>query len=115
MGSLVGFSALGSAVGFIVSLIMSTLIIFVVTKILGEKEGIGTAFLAALGGAIIYSVTYFLLGNGLVAGVIGGIVWLIALGQLYNIGWFKALLIAIGVWVAATVVGFLLPTVVGPL
>ena len=113
--ALFAFSPLGWIVGFIVGLIISTFIIFVVTKFLGETEGIGTAIVAALAGIIIYSGAYFLLGNGILAALIGGIVWLIALGALYNIGWFKAFLIAVGVWVAATVVGILLPTLVGPL
>ncbi len=99
---------------FVISMIASTIIIYIVTKLLGEKEGLGTAILAALIGAIIYTGAYFFLGTGLLAAVIGGIAWLIALGSLYKIGWLKALMIAVIVWIVITILSFL-PTVAGPL
>jgi len=108
-------SLAATVVFFIVGLIISTIIIYVVTKLFGEKEGIGTALMAALAGAVIYAFAYFLLGQGLLAGLIGGFVWLLALGSLYKIGWIKALVVAVIVWIVAAIVGFVLPTVVGPL
>jgi hypothetical protein len=104
-----------TAVFFIVGLIVSAIIIYVVTKLFGEREGIGTALLAALAGAIIYALAYYFLGHGLLAALIGGFVWLLALGSLYKIGWLKALVVAVIVWIVAAIVGFVLPTVVGPL
>jgi hypothetical protein len=104
-----------AAVIFVIALVISAIIIFVITKIFGEKEGIGTAFLAALIGTIIYTIAYYLLGTGLLAAVIGGIVWLLALKGLYDIGWLKALIIAIVIWVAAAIVGIFVPTLIGPL
>lgn len=104
-----------TAVFFIVSLVVSAIIIYVVTKLLGEKEGIGTALLTAFAGAIIYAIAYFLLGQGLLAALIGGFVWLLALGGLYRMGWLKALVVAVIVWIVGAVVGLVLPTVVGPL
>ena len=102
---------------FFVSLIISAIIIYVVTKILGEKEGFGSALLAAFIGAIIYAVVYYILKPdlGWLASVIGGIAWLIALRTLYSIGWLKAIIIAVIVWILAAVVNFVLPTVTGPL
>jgi hypothetical protein len=104
-----------SAIIFIVGLIISTIIIYITTKLLGQKEGIGRAFVTALIGTLVYSVVYFIFGNGLIAAVVGAIIWLIALRALYNIGWLKAFIIAVIVWIAATIIGFLLPTVPGPL
>jgi len=104
-----------TVVFFIVGLIVSAIIIYVITKLFREKEGIGTALLAALAGAIIYALAYYFLGQGLLAALIGGFVWLLALGSLYNIGWLKALVVAVIVWIVAAIVGFVLPTVVGPL
>jgi len=104
-----------SAIIFVIGVIVSTIIIYIVTKLFGEKEGIGRAFLTAIIGAIVYSITYFLLGNGWLAAIVGGIVWLLALRGLYDTGWLKALAVAIIVWISATVVGLLLPTVPGPL
>jgi hypothetical protein len=104
-----------SAIIFVVGLAISTVIIYVTTKLFGQKEGIGRAFAAAIIGAIVYSVVYFIFKNGLVAAAVGGFIWLLALRALYDIGWLRAFLIAVIVWIAATIVGFLLPTVPGPL
>ena len=109
---------LATVIVFLVSLVISAIIIYVVTKIFGEKEGFGTALLAALIGAIIYAAAYYFLRSELgwlLASLIGGIAWLIALGALYGIGWLKALVIAVIVWIIAAVVGLVLPTVIGPL
>jgi L-lactate permease len=104
-----------STILFIVGLVISTIIIYITTKLLGQKEGIGRAFVTALICTLVYFVVYFIFGNGLIAAVVGGIIWLIALRALYNIGWLKAFIIAVIVWIAATIIGFLLPTVPGPL
>jgi hypothetical protein len=104
-----------SAIIFVVGLAISTVIIYITTKLFRQKEGIGRAFAAAIIGAIVYSLVYFIFGNGLIAAVVGGIIWLIALRALYEIGWLRALVIAVIVWIAATIVGLLLPTLPGPL
>jgi hypothetical protein len=108
---------LATVIVFLVSLVVSAIIIYVVTKIFGEKEGFGTALLAAFVGAIVYAAAYYFLRPelGWLASLIGGIAWLIALGALYGIGWLKALVIAVIVWIIAAIVGIFLPTVVGPL
>lgn len=101
---------------FIVGWIISTIIIFLITRYaFREEEGVGRAALAAVAGTVIYSISYYLLGTGILAAVIGGIVWLFALRSLYKIGWLRALLIAIVIWVVATIVGFFLPTLGGPI
>jgi hypothetical protein len=108
---------LATVIVFLISLIISAIIIYVVTKLFGEKEGFGTALLAAFIGAIIYAAAYYFLRPelGWVASLIGGIAWLIALGVLYKIGWLKALVIALIVWIIAAIVGIFLPTMIGPL
>jgi hypothetical protein len=60
-------------------------------------------------------VAYYIFGNGLLSAVVGGIIWLTALKVVYNIEWFKAFVIAEVVWMGATVLGFLLPTVPEPI
>lgn len=100
---------------FVIGLVVSTVIIYIVTKLFGEKEGIGRAFLAAIIGTIVYSVSYFLFGKGWLAAIIGGFVWLLALRGLYDIGWLKSLAVAVIIWIIAAIVGLLLPTVTGPL
>lgn len=100
---------------FVIGLAISTIIVYVITKLFGEKEGIGRAFATAIIGSIVYSIVYFLLGNGWLAAIIAGIAWLIALGTLYKMGWLKSFIVAIIIWIVATIVGFLLPTLPGPL
>jgi hypothetical protein len=102
-------------ISFLIGMIVSSVVIFIATKLFGEQEGFGTAILAAFIGAVIYAVAYFFLGSGIIAGVIGGVAWLIALGSLYKMGWLKSLLVAVVIWVIAAVVSYVLPTMVGPL
>ncbi len=98
----------------LVPLISSTIIIYVIVKLFGEEEGIITAFLAAVAGTVIYAAFSFLLGQGWIAALIAGIVWLLALRSLYKIGWLKSLVIAVVIWIATTIVGWFLPTLMGP-
>lgn len=104
-----------SIVYLVIALVVSTVIIYLVTTLLGEKESLGTALVAAIVGTIVYALAYILFGNGLLAAVLGGIVWLLALKALYKIGWLKALVTAIIIWVFASIIGILLPTLSGPL
>ena len=100
---------------FLIALAISALIIYVITKLFGEEEGIGTAIMAALTGAIVYALAYYFLGDGLIAALLGGLVWTIALASLYNMGWLKSIVTAAFVWIIAIFVGIILPTVGGPL
>ena len=103
-----------SALAFIVGLVISTILVYFTTKLLRQKEGIGRAFVTAIIGTVIYFVTYYVFANGLLSAIVGGMIWLLALKVLYNIGWFKALVIAVILWISSTLIGFLLPTVPGP-
>jgi len=104
----------GTVIYFLVGLIISTIIIYAVTKLFKEEEGIGTALLAALVGTIVYTLVYFFLEEGLWAGLIAGVVWLLALMSLYKMKFLKALATAVVVWIVAIVVGWFLPTLGGP-
>lgn len=98
-------------VGFLVSLVISAIVIYLAAKLLGEKEGFGTAILAAFSGAIIFALASYFIGAGWIAALIGGIAWLMALGGLYSIGWIKSFIIAVFIWIFATIVSMVLPTV----
>jgi hypothetical protein len=104
-----------TAILFVIALIVSTVVIYLVTKMFGEKEDINTALIAAVVGTVLYGIVYFLIGHGLIAAIIGGIAWLIALRMLYKIGWLKSLVIAVIIWIVTAIVGWLLPTLTGPL
>jgi len=100
---------------FVIGLVISTVIIFIVTKLFGEKEGIRRAFAAAIIGSAVYGLVYFVFGHGFLAAVTGGIVWLLALKALYSFGWIKAFMIAVIIWIISGLFGLILPTVPGPL
>jgi hypothetical protein len=94
---------------FVVALIVSAIIIYVVTKLFGETEDLKTAIVTALAGTIVYAIIYFLLGNGMIAGFIAGIAWLLVIQHFYSVGWIKSMIIAVVVWIVTSVVGMFLP------
>ncbi|MGM5488656.1 MAG: hypothetical protein ACQESG_06925 [Nanobdellota archaeon] len=102
-------------IGFLISLVVSAIIIYLATKLFGEDEGFSTAVLASLIGAVIFGLASYLLGVGLIASLIGGVAWLIALGSLYNMGWLKSLAVAAVIWIISAIVSLVMPTVGGPL
>jgi len=106
---------LGVLLGFLISLVISAIIIYLATKLFGEKEGFGTAILAAFIGAIIFALASYFIGIGWIAALIGGIAWLITLGSLYHVGWLKSFVIAVIIWIFAALVSLVLPTIAGPL
>jgi hypothetical protein len=108
-------SSVWTAIAFVIGLIISTIMIFIVTKLFREEEGIKTAFLTATIGAVIYSIAFYLFGNGLLAAIVGGIAWLLSLRWFYKMGWLKAIIVAIIIWIIASIVGILFPTAPGPL
>jgi len=107
-------SLLLTVVFFVIGWIISAIIIYVITKLFEQKEGIGTAFLAALIGVIIYALVFYFLG-GLLAGIVAGIGWPIALAYLYEMSFLRALAVAVVVWIVSVIVGWFLPTILGPL
>ena len=94
---------------FLVALIISTIIIYYVAKFFGAKDSLTTEVLAALIGTAVYTLFYYVLGQGLIAAFIAGIVWLLALQKLYTIGWVRALVIAVFIWIVTSIVGLFLP------
>ena len=106
---------LGVLLGFLASLVISAIVIYLAAKLLGEKEGFGTAILTAFIGAIIFSLVSYFIGMGWIASLIGGIAWLMALGSLYNMGWIKSAIVAVVIWLFAGIASIVLPTIAGPL
>jgi len=105
------------AVIFVIGLVISTIIIFIVTKLFRGKTDIGKAFVTALIGTLVWVVTYYLFGHGLLATVVGGIAWLFALRGIYRLSWTRAAIIAVIIWIISYVVTVALglPTATGPL
>jgi hypothetical protein len=99
---------------FVIGLVVSTIVIYFVSRFVGTKRGLKVEFFTAIIGSLIYAIVYFLVGNGLLAAVLGGIAWLLALKGLYKIGWVHALIMAIIIWIITSLVGVLLPTAPGP-
>lgn len=106
---------LNTIIVFLISLLVSAIIIYIVTRLFGENRGIGRAIMTAIIGTIVYTAAYYLIETGWIAAIAAGIVWLIALGSLYKMGFLKSLVIAFVIWICATIIGVFLPTVSGPL
>jgi hypothetical protein len=106
---------LNTVIIFLIGLLVSAVIIYIVTKLFDESRGIGRAIMTAFIGTVVYTAAYYLVETGWIAAIVAGIVWLIALGSLYKIGFLKSLVIAFVIWICATIVGVLLPTASGPL
>jgi len=98
--------------GFFVSFIISSIIIYLVAKLFGEKEGFRTAILASFAGAIIFTLASYFIGIGWIAALLGSIGWLIALGALYDISWMKSTVIATFVWVFAIMISLVFPNII---
>jgi hypothetical protein len=108
---MVGFGS--SLIGFLIAWLISAIIVYVVSKLLWERQGFVTAIIVALVGAVIYLVTGMII-PGIIGSLLALIGWLLALKYFYRIGWLRAGLMALGIWILATIVGFLLPTLPGP-
>ena len=106
-----------SVVIFVIGLVISTIIIFIVTKLFRGRTNIGKAFVTAVIGALVWVVAYRLFGHGLLAIVIGGIAWLLALKGLYGLSWTRAAIIAVIIWIVSYFVSVALGlrTAPGPL
>ncbi|AJF61667.1 hypothetical protein QT06_C0001G0833 [archaeon GW2011_AR15] len=100
---------IGVLIGFIISLIISAAVIFFAAKIMGEREGFSTALFAAFIGSLLFAIVSYLIGMGLLASLIGGIAWLIALGSIYNMGWLKSFFVAVVIWFFSAIVSMVLP------
>ena len=100
---------------FVISLVISTVIIYFITKVFGEREGIKYAFLAAISGSIIYGILNNLIGNNIITSIIGGALWIFVLKIIYTMKWLKALLITFIIWIITSLIGILIPTLPGPL
>ena len=104
-----------SVIIFIIELLVSTLVIYLVTSITRHRRSIKLALFTAIIGSIVYGIVYLWLGNGFLSAVLGGIAWLLALKAIYHMGWLKALIIAVSIWIITSIIGVLLPTATGPL
>ena len=105
------------AVIFVIGLVISTIVIFIVTKLFRGRTNLGKAFITAVIGAVVWVVVYYLFGHGILALVVGGIAWLLALKGIYGVGWTRAAIIAVIIWIVSyfVTVALGLPTVSGPL
>ena len=104
-----------SIIFFLVGLVISTVVIYLVTLLLGRRRSIKLAIFTAVIGSIVYGIAYILLGNGFLSAVLGGIAWLLALKSIYRMSWLKALIVAVIIWIITTAISTFLPTAIEPL
>lgn len=102
-------SNVSTVLSFLVALIISTVIIYYIAKWFDAKDSLTTAVIAALTGSAVYTVFYYVMGQGLLPAFVAGIVWLLALQKLYTIGWLRALAIAVFIWIITSIAGWFVP------
>jgi hypothetical protein len=102
-------------VPFLIGLLVSTIVIYVVTLFMRQRRSVKLALLAAIIGSIVYVIAYTRLQDPLLSAILGGIAWLLALRVIYRMGWLKALVVAVVIWIIAYVIDGFLPTAIGPL
>jgi hypothetical protein len=99
----------------LVGLLISTIVIYLTTFLLGQRRSIKLAIFAAIIGTVVYEIAYYFLGHGFLATVLGGIAWLLALKTIYRIGWLKSLIISLIIWIITYIISSYLPTTMGVL
>ena len=104
------------AVIFVIGLVISTIIIFIITKLFGKRTNISKLFITAVIGALVWVIVYYFFGHGILATVAGGIGWLFALRGLMAL-WTRTAIIAVIIWIVSYFVSVALnlPTAPGPL
>ena len=100
---------------FLLSLLVSGIIIYFVTRMFGASNGILRAIVTALIGTIVYTGAHYIIETSWIAPVVAGIVWIVAISFIYKVGFLKSAGIGLVIWIFATVIDVLLPTVSGPL
>jgi len=93
-----------SIIILLVNLFILTLIIYLVTSLLGKRRSMKLALLTSIVGLIVYWIANYLWTNTLVSAFLGGIAWLVALKTIYPMGWIKALIVAVGILIITYVV-----------
>jgi len=83
---------------FIIVLLISTLVIYLVTSITRHRRSIKLALFTAIIGLIVYVIVHFWFENSFLSAVLAGIAWLLAVKTIYHMGWLKALIIATSIW-----------------
>ena len=97
---------------FAVSLLVGGLGIHVGAKLALKPRGYSYAVVTALFGALAWVLVEMLLTRldigGLLSSVVALLVWVWVIRRRYRVGWIRASILAVGAWVAAVVVLFLL-------
>ncbi len=104
-----------SVVRFLIGLLISTLVIYMVTFFMRQRRSLKLALFVAIIGSIVYYISYIAFKDAFLSAFMGGIAWLVALKTIYRMGWLKTLIIAVAIWIITTLVGNWLPTTIGPL
>jgi hypothetical protein len=102
-------SIIGSVVTFVISLLIGGLGIYVGARILTGAGGFERAVWTALFGALAWAVVSLFVGwvpflGGLLATVLGFVVYLAIINARYPGGWVNATGIALVAWIASVVV-----------
>ena len=107
--------SVSSIIFFLIGLLVSTVVIYLVTLFMRQRRSLKLALFTAIMGSIVYVIAYVLLRNDFLSAILGGIAWLLALKSFYHMGWLKALIVTVGIWIIITIIDVLLRNAIGTL
>lgn len=93
-----------SIINFFIGLLISTLVIYLVTLFSRQRRSMKLALLTAIIGSVVYVIAFVFLRNGFPSAILGGIASLLALKAIYHMGWLKALVLAVVIWIITPII-----------
>lgn len=100
----------GSAITFVVALLIGGLAIYVSARVIADVDDYGHAVVTALIGAVAWALTSWI---PLIGPIIALVVWIAVINWRYPGGWFEAVLVGLVAWASALVILFVLNAVLG--
>jgi hypothetical protein len=102
-------SIIGSVVGFIVSLLIGALGIYVGARVVTGTDDYGYAVITAVVGSLVWWIVAVLVGwIPLVGGLLALVAWIWVINVRYPGGWGNAIAIGFIAWIAVVVVLYVL-------
>jgi hypothetical protein len=99
---------IGSALAFVVALLVGGLAIYVSARVVAGVDDYGRAVFTALLGAIAWALTAWV---PLIGPILALVAWVWVIKWRYPGGWTDAAIVGLGAWLAALVILFALSTV----
>ena len=92
-------------VHFLIIWLVSAFVIWLSVKVFAPGKA---SFIISAVAAIVGAAIFSLFSGRFLYTLIALVIWLFVLKSLFNVGWFRSFLIALGAWILAWIIGLLL-------